>query len=268
VLPVRQPPILVLGMPGCGTTLIGRTLADAPRALYFHEPLSEVHLAEHGPATFFEVDPYDPPDTYLWAARFAAAGVPAFGPGTVGTDSARWRFRSRLDATVVIKEVNPLAVDWYVRELSPRLVYVVRHPAAVAVSLASRGGDFPVLDERFLARSSGALPRDLPDSFWGRIGALQGAALNMADRALTLHDDHRVVSYELLCLDPMSSFKSLFAFCELEWTAAVADGVVRNTASMTDAWRSEITATQLAEVHAGWCATSPSRYTADIDWLL
>lgn len=283
IFPVRWPPILVLGMPRSGTTWVGRTLGDASRALYFNEPVSEVHVAEHHRATFFEVDPDNPPDTYVWPARFAAAGVPAFGPRTLG-DDPRPR---RVGAPVVIKEVNPLAVEWYLRALEPRLVYLVRHPAAVAASLAGRGWDFPVYEKRFLPATQATLPSDVPDSYWGRIGAVQGVALGMAERAIVdRRRRSRIVAYEDLCRDPEARFKELYDFCRLPWNALAAAtvvertrgeltrgaddpaGTVRNTAAMADAWRAEITADQLADVRAGWVATTPSRYTSDEDWTL
>ena len=88
VVPVRRPPVLVLGMPRSGTTWIGRTLGDAPNALYLNEPVSEVHVAERRGATYFEVDPENPPDSYTWPLEFAAAGVPPSGRGRWATGSA------------------------------------------------------------------------------------------------------------------------------------------------------------------------------------
>jgi hypothetical protein len=283
IFPVRFPPTLVLGMPRSGTTWVGRTLGDAPRALYFNEPVSEVHVAEQGRATFFEVDPDNPPASYVWPARFAAAGLPAFGPRTLGED----RRPRRIGAPVVIKEVNPLAIDWYLRALRPRLVYLVRHPAAVAASLAGRGWDFPVYEQRFLTATQATLPTNVPDSYWGRIGAVQGVALAMAERAIAIRPRRsRILAYEDLCRDPEARFKDLYDFCRLTWNDRVAAvvlertqgevtrgaddpaGTVRDTAAMADAWRSEITAEQLADVRAGWMATNPSRYTSDEEWAL
>jgi hypothetical protein len=258
-------------MPRSGTTWVGRTLGDAPDALYFNEPISEVHVAEEHGATFFEVDPGSPPSSYVWPARFAAAGVPAFGPRTV---SEPMPLLSRRGKRVVIKEVNPLAVDWYVATLRPRLVYLVRHPAAVAVSIKGRGWDWPVFEQRFLPGRE--LPSDVPDTYWGRIGAVQGVALSMAPSF--------VVAYEDFCREPIARFRALYDYCELTWTDAVAAslaertrgdivrgaddpaGTTRNTAAMANAWRAEISASELAGVRAGWMATNPSRYTTEEEW--
>lgn len=277
LLPVRRPPVLVLGMPRSGTTWVGRTLGAAPDALYFNEPLSEVHVAQEGRATFFEVDPSKPPSSYVWPLRFAAAGVPtAFGPRTVGDG---FGFFSRVGKRVVIKEVNPLAVDWFVAAVSPTLIYVIRHPAAVAVSLDERGWGWPVYEQRFLPG------RELPDvgeSYWSRIGAIQGVALRMAEDAGV----SALVEYEDLCRDPFACFRDLYDTAGLRWTDDVAaslrastagditrgaddpTGTTRNTSEMADAWRARITPTQLEEVRAGWEATNPSRYVDDSDWTL
>lgn len=277
LVPVRRPPILVLGMPRSGTTWVGRTFGAAPNALYLNEPISEVHVAEHKGATFFEIDPANPPETYVWPARFAARGVPAFGPRTLGADSARWRLWNRLGKRVVIKEVNPLALDWFRAELKPDLVYVVRHPAAVALSLAERGWDFPAYEHRFLPASHAELPTDVPDTFWGRIGAVQGVALR---RATGL----RTVAYEDLCRAPMATYRELYDAVGLRWsvevevavvastsgaeTVGAADpaGTTRNTAAMADAWRDRIDPAALRDVRVGWEATAPDRYVAEDDW--
>lgn len=274
-VPVRRPPILVLGMPRSGTTWIGRTLGDAPNALYLNEPVSEVHVAEQGRATFFEVDPANPPASYVWPARFAAAGVPAFGPRTVGEGFGLF---ARLGKRVVIKEVNPLAIEWYARALAPTLVYVVRHPAAVAVSLDERGWGWPMYEQRFPVSAS-ELPV-VPETFWARIGAIQAIALARANAVVTA----ATVAYEDVCRAPFEVFRDLYEMCGLRWTDGVAaalrastegdltrgaqdpTGTTRNTAAMANAWRSRITAEQLHDVRTGWEATGPSRYTADADW--
>jgi hypothetical protein len=276
LVPVRRPPILVLGMPRSGTTWVGRTLGAAPNALYFNEPVSVVHVAEQGRATFFEVDPDEPPASYVWPARFASAGVPAFGPETV----APVGLFGRLGKRVVIKEVNPLAIAWYQRALAPTLVYLVRHPAAVAVSLDERGWGWDgIYGQRFLPGTS--LP-DVPPNFWARIGAIQGLALQLASSAAVT----ATVAYEDVCADPFACFRDLYDICTLRWTDAVtatlrastegsivrgADdplGTTRDTAAMTDAWRARITPAQLADVRTGWDATNPTRYTDDADWSL
>jgi Sulfotransferase domain len=276
-LPVRRSPVLVLGMPRSGTTWIGRTLGEAPNALYFNEPVSEVHVAEQGRATFFEVDPSAAPASYEWPLRFAAAGVPAFGPRTVGDGFGLF---SRLGKRVVIKEVNPLAIEWYAAALSPTFVYVLRHPAAVAVSLDERGWGWPMYEQRF-PLSAASLPV-VPETFWARIGAIQGIALARAGQVALA----ALVEYETVCRDPEPVFRDLYDICGLRWTDAVAaslrastsgeitrgaddpSGTVRNTAAMADAWRARITPSQLADVRAGWEATNPSRYRDDTDWTL
>jgi hypothetical protein len=273
LVPVRKPPVLVLGMPRSGTTWVGRTLGDAPNALYLNEPVSEVHVAEQGGATFFEVDPVSPPDSYVWPARFAAAGVPAFGART--TEGVG--LLERLGKRVVIKEVNPLAVEWYVHALAPTLIYVLRHPAAVAVSIDERGWGWPMYEQRFRPRT--ALP-DVGESYWARIGAIQGIALQRALAAAAT----AMVAYEDLCADPAACFRDLYDIAGLTWTEDVArsldastqgditrgaddpTGTTRNTSAMADAWRQRISAQQLAEVRAGWEATSPSRYVDDAAW--
>ncbi|MEY2418798.1 MAG: hypothetical protein QOG90_1478 [Actinomycetota bacterium] len=261
-------------MPRSGTTWVGRTLGDAPNALYFNEPVSEVHVAEQHRATFFEVDPDNPPPSYVWPLRFASAGVPAFGPATVEPLS----LVARLGKRVVIKEVNPLAVEWYVRTLSPTLVYIVRHPAAVAVSLHERGWGWDgIYQQRFLPGTS--LP-DVAENFWARIGAIQGIALARAEAV----GPTALVAYEDVCRNPEPIFRDLYEIAGLTWTDDVAaalgastegtitrgaedpTGTTRNTAAMADAWRARITADQLADVRGGWDATNPSRYTDDAEW--
>ena len=126
--PMSEPPVLVVSTPRSGSSWLGDGLAVSPSVAYLREPLSEANSRVYRGAQTellerpgkgsptFEFDPNDPPPAYRHALEFAALGVPAFGHEVVA-DRDRWSFTKRSDARLVVKEVNPFAIEWLLREL-------------------------------------------------------------------------------------------------------------------------------------------------------
>ena len=141
LLRTQGPPVLVLSLGRSGSTWLGATLGRAANALHLHEPLTQPLLAAgQDQQTNFEVDPARPPALYARCAQAAFAGLPAFPlrPGTRPTQIVRypeqWALAQRSRRRLVIKEINPFACGWLLQAYRPRLIYLVRHPAAVALS--------------------------------------------------------------------------------------------------------------------------------------
>jgi hypothetical protein len=94
--------------------------------------------------TNFYVDPDDPPAAYAASARAAFSGLPSFAlpaerPTRIVRHPGQWSLRQRRQRRLVIKEINPFACEWLLKTYSPRVIYLVRHPAAVALSNARLG---------------------------------------------------------------------------------------------------------------------------------
>jgi hypothetical protein len=93
--------------------------------------------------------------------------------------------------------------------------------------------------------------------------------------------DYRIIQYEALCADPVSTFRELFDIAGLVWSDAIetnilensADGdrsmpysVARNSREMINAWRAEITVDTLTELRRAFQAHDLPWYTSQADW--
>ena len=194
----RPPAVLVLSLPRSGSSWTGEALGAAANALYLREPVTQSDKTFYRLGTVFALDRPDLEARYRRLADKAYAGWPDFGSDVVRFP-AQWSLGRRRGRRVVIKEVNPLACGWYARHYQPRIVFLVRHPAAVALSWQGRGWLEPSADA------------------WAANGRAQGHALREALTALESYPAHRLVVYEDLCASPLAELKRLFEFAQLRW---------------------------------------------------
>jgi hypothetical protein len=246
---------------------VGETLALSASALYLREPLTQSWLAHSpGAQSILEVKP----PTYSESAQNAFAGIPAF-PASIVPEPRQWSLRRRLNRRVLIKEVNPLVIDWLVKKFAPKVVYLWRHPAAVADSFHRMGWQGPQFAASF---SRETLEREVPqygefDSFWSESAAFQAFIHRWVLDRVAKSESFRLVRYEDLCADPIAGFRALYDFGGLQWDSAVEArigqgtprGAVdespystkRNSTYEANKWRSDLSAEQRVEIERGWC---------------
>jgi len=237
-LPTAQPAVVVLSLPRSGSSWVGQTLGLAPNAAYLREPLDQLYLAQGGGEALHAFEPGAPPAVYQRAAALTFSGVPAF-PRRLGivSNPQQWSLAGRRRRRVVAKMVNPFIAPWLLQAYAPRLIYLVRHPAALALSF----------------RSLGWWSSD-PD-IWLKVGRSYHAAHQALLNAGAGHATVRVVQYEALCREPLRYFRELFEFAGLTWTEPIAaaiskqtsggdDGdpysLARSSQAQIDKWRSKI----------------------------
>jgi hypothetical protein len=169
-------------------------LARSPDVAYLREPVSGLYLA--GTTKETVVDPDSDVKTQNLYTKFADRAFEGVIPwqladAVASTDA--FAFRSRRHRTLVVKEVNPLAADFYVRRYRPKVVMILRHPAAIAESYERMGW----LDGAF-----------------EEIGLLYGthmaAALAACESASLT-----IVRYEDLALDPRNGFRKMLEALDL-----------------------------------------------------
>jgi len=281
-LRTRRPHVLLISLPRSGSSWIGLALGSASNALYLREPITQSHLGAGADNPVFEVDPFAPPPLYAEFATRTFDGWPALRPGTVD-DPGQWRLRERASRRLVVKEVNLFALGWLTRRYSPRVVLLLRHPAAIASSFERLGWD-PC--RHMTGRASADAPAQSPAThdFWACNGRFQGRALRHARDALAKYPDHCVVRYEDLCENPVRQLRQLYDFCELTWTATVEalvhdmssgseDGnlatspyaVRRDSTAMTAAWRERVAPGSVARLRAAYLHFGLPWYGSD-DW--
>jgi hypothetical protein len=260
--------VLVLAFPRSGSSWVGEILGSATNALYLREPITQTYL-RHCQKTrqqrqaVFHVDDLHIPEVYWQAAVLAFAGVPAFTPDIV-TVPEQWRLLSLQRRRLVIKEVNPMAAEWLLRRYRPRVVYLLRHPAAVAASFVKLGWVERPIDREF--------------------GEWLAAAYRSALDFLSIYRKQVIVPYEELCANPVTLFRELFTFAGLSWDAQVESrirehsfglepgdqsdpfGTTRDSRRMIRSWVGQLDQDEIADLRAGYLSSGLTWYSSPDDW--
>lgn len=256
--------VLLLSLPRSGSSWAGEALGCAIDALYFREPVTQSDRLFHDLGTVIAIDSAILKARCQELADKAFAGQPDFEPSIVRFPE-RWPVSPRRSSRVVIKEVNPRACAWYLERYAPRVVLLVRHPAAVALSWQRKGW----------------LEADAVG--WAKNGEVQGRALREALDSLKGYEAHRIVQYEDLCADPIKVFRSLFAFAGLTWEAGAEAFITeriqnddpdnpwntsRNSREMIHGWRRHVTPSHVAALRRTFCGVDLPWYREGQDWLV
>lgn len=279
--PPDAQPVLIVSHPRSGSTWLGATLGQAANALYLREPVTQTHLRTERLQVQFEIGAEGPPASYLAASAAVERALPSFPPDVV-LFPEQWSLRGRRLKRPVVKEVNPLALRWFAERWRPKIIFLIRHPAAVAASYSARR--WPIGREGFERRfradrfASGEIRPELhAHSEWSEFGAVQAIILRLALEQLRDVPDHVVVKYEALCEDPPGAFRRLYDFAGLDWddriealirrwTEAEAHdrldvyGTVRNSRLMAQSWRNDLKPEAIAEVRDAYLSYSPAYY--------
>ena len=199
----------------------------------------------------------------------------------------QWKLRGRERRRVVIKEVNPLGLEYFVSEFGPRVIYVIRHPAAVALSFRRMVWSAKGLLKTLFDGHQPAMDRlmegcDRSGLFFVEHGIVQAAMQRSAMAALQDYEDHRVVRYEDLCLRPLELFRELYDFAGLTWNKKASGLIIekstrdkntngahttsRNSSRMATSWRDRIEQSELALLKAAYEAQDPPHYRSASWW--
>jgi hypothetical protein len=254
----QRPPLLILSLPRSGSTWVGATLGLAGNALYLSEPINVVRQLRGNRPVMQQLVGGRPPADYARLARLAFAAVPAF-PRAAVPHLGQWRLGERRQRRPVIKEVNPLVAAWLVGQFRPRVILLLRHPAAIALSYQQLGWS---------------------DAPWDRLGERLAKALAEAWRILATYPDSCVIGYEELCLEPEATFRRLYDFAGLAWSDSISDFIRRNTTEdaakpvtrrsqeMPWRWKNRVQRDELAALRSAWLASDLPWYRADEEWRL
>jgi hypothetical protein len=249
-LRTRRPAVLILTLPRCGSSWVGSILGRADDALYLREPVTQSDPAITRRITF---DPSEHPElepTFRRLADMAFLGLPAF-KDVVIYDPEQWSLADRLRRRVVIKEVNARACQWFLNRYQPRVVFLVRHPAAVAWSSQKQGW-------------LGPTPAD-----WEKRGGEHAESLALAWEALKPYRDCEVASYESLCSDPLAGFRKLYDFAGLRWTGSTAAMISEDSQgsrTRIEAWRGAAAPEAVQALRRGYQRFALPWYQSDEEW--
>lgn len=285
-----SPPIIVLSLPRSGSSWVGNTLGLSSTSLYLREPISQSYLTRNrqsgGPV--FEVTTRNLPSEYKLFADAAFRGKPAFSLSIVKYPR-QWGLAKRSHRRIVIKEVNPLALGWVLNTYKPKVIYLIRHPAAVAKSFFEMGWTRQtgkLFENKFspecLAASNFNHER-FSSSFWAEHGAFQAVALRLALEQLAVYPESRILKYENLCADPLKVYRELYEFAELQWDRRVEKHILsqsnssnknteanpystyRNSEAMVYSWKSELPESAISDVKEAYLSYNPPFYRSE-EW--
>lgn len=274
----HRTPLLVISIPRSGSSWVGGVLGSAPGALYLREPFNQLHLAAGGEQTLFRVAPGVGPDAapaaYERAGECVFSARPTFPRAlNIVQERDQWTLARRRKGLLVIKEVNPLALEWLLHGRDLRVLLLVRHPAAVTLSLRRMGW--------------WGSPEDHPDqgpdaeTVWCKHGERQAEVLSHALEVLDSRPDTRLVTYEELCAEPQAHFEELARWAGLDWGAEQSARVAersgggnrgdaystnRDSRAMAEAWRDDVGDDQLHGLRAGWRSRDLPWYSEDAEW--
>jgi hypothetical protein len=218
------------------------------------------------------VDATSPPDLVKEVSDRAFAGIPAFPRGVI-VDAQQWQIQRRHRGRVIIKEVNPLACAFWLQRYRPQVLFLIRHPAAVALSYRKLGW----LDNPDVLMAQ----EDASKSIWERAGLRQGYIHRTVLDSLRDYPDYQIVSYEALCADPMDTFRTLFAFADLPWNDKAKQTVLdhssggdrshtynthRHSKALARSWEGKLEADQLEDLRNGYARFDLPWYNTPQDW--
>ena len=133
----------------------------------------------------------------------------------------------------------------------PRILFLVRHPAGVALSCYVKG---------WLGTEPAA---------WASNGKSQAEALRFALDALAEYPAHELVVYEEVCADPLAEFQRMFAFADLIWNDRIQGLILQDTGDskkMIDAWRGKLPPGALEALGSGFRQFELPWYQKDEEW--
>ena len=285
VISIKNQPCVIISLPRSGSSWVGSVLSLAANSAYLREPLTQSYMYKHGTRSrsFFEIDHQDIPLAYIEAADFSFHGIPRFSSNIV-VNPSQWSLRKRVDSHLIIKEVNPFLMSWFIKEFRPKIIYLLRHPAAVSNSFYKKGWLGEQFRSRLLGRTIAEYSLDIrpPGTFWSDFGKLQAIVLIRSLASLRDYKDHTVVLYEDLCTNPLQEFGRLFNYCGLSLDDFLQENILsysnpalgtiiqsqntfRYSIEMVNKWRDEVSRENQCQVKESYLDTDP-RYYGSSHW--
>ena len=249
-------PILVTGTHRSGTTWVGRMLAADPEIAYISEPLNVWHRpgVMRAPTRYWYT--YICEDNQLeyetafqemfafhyhgWLEIKSLRSVKDFI--RMGRDWGTFWQASRNNQIPLIKD--PFAIfstEWFAHTLGCQVVIVVRHPAAVASSLARLDWDFDFSD----LLDQPLLMRDILEPFKVDMKSMLASEEDVVAQSSLLwrmlyktvnflrekHPDFIVIRHEDISIDPLGQFEQLYGTLGLDYSSQVRQ-IIQSSSSV------------------------------------
>jgi len=288
-LQMGNKPIFITGHGRSGTTWIGNTFKQAPGILYYGEPSNPKVVKGGEYSHWFRYVRPDENDPYFESClNRAFKGLITYGRGWWVTRPYR---RFLPGYRVVIKEVAPLLLlEWVYKRYQPEVLFVLRHPCAVALSERNKSTSVERPIKEMLKQPD--LVEDHLKSYitvmekaktpFEVYGALWGARNRVIMDLVPKYPEWKILFYEDLCENPIQRFQELFDNFNLTWTDKVQKYINRTTTekkpgtfstfrvtkNQTDKWKREMTSSEIEQVRTFVEPFNLPYYNQESDWAL
>jgi hypothetical protein len=262
VFPFKQPPVLLLSYPRSGSSWVGSILGRSPDLAYLREPINQPFIGRTNHRTVWDPNA-DPQARALYkdlAAR-AFAGMPDTEDPNVVRNLRDFLFlHQRRRRRLLVKEVNPLAIELFLRDRDLQVIPLLRHPGAVAESYVRMGWHSGGLSE--FGRLYGARMARVLDA----VGSPATPPILYEDLAAEPHDRFLAL-FERMGVRPPEDYTPLIRrLCQAEEDPNSPYDIRRTSALEIDKWRDGLSAEAIQELRAGYFDSPLQQYRAPEDW--
>ncbi len=275
LFPFRQPPILLLSYPRSGSSWVGDILAASSQIAYLFEPVTGPYQKHYGGPALADLNDPVVQRAYRQYSRDAFRGMPPkeryFHENLQG-----FSLPGRRRRYLLIKEVNPYAAEFYWQGYHPKILFLVRHPAAVALSFWNMGW----LAQPDVQREAVQYEGDA----WEKFGYSYGVVIkNALDTLRRFSAPCEVLFYERLASDPYAEFKKIFDYLSIahpdDYAAVIQKYCYTDVASqgydtrrvstrMVAKWKKELSPDTIDKIRNGYFRSGLDFYRSDEDWLV
>ena len=275
LFPYKQPTVLLLSYPRSGSSWAGAILAHSNDLTYTFEPVTRPYQKYQAGYAMADLNDPEIYREYLKYSQEAFRGLPPKQWDSSENPGA-FSLSGRNQRQLLIKEVNPRATELYCQHFQPVILFLVRHPAAVALSFWDRGW-LASPDVR-----SYALDFDGDD--WEKFGYAYGIAMKTAfDTILAYSIPHKILIYEKLASDPLTEFKHIFEYLKLNepkdfnevineycFSGSATQGYQtrRISSRMIAKWKEKLALEAIAKIQSGYLQSGFAYYQSQSDWEL
>ena len=273
LLPFATPPILLLSFPRSGSSWVGEVLAQSENLAYLFEPVTRPYQKYQ--SSYAMADLRNPRiyQKYLEYSTQAFQGMP-LREWDSSENSKDFSLLGRKHRRLLIKEVNPRATELYCQHFHPVVLFLIRHPAAVALSFWNQGW----LTSPDVQMDTTHLDGDE----WFRFGYAYGSAMEQALETLQrLKVGYNILHYEDLAEDPFTQFKTIYEYLAVDPPHNYSEVIneycfsdptfqgyeTRRISKMMIAkWKKQLTPAMITNIRNGYFRSGFDFYQAEIDW--
>lgn len=272
MMPMQQPPILLLSYPRSGSSWMGEILATSDDIAYLFEPVTLQYQKYSRGTALADLSFVETNQAYQQYSQEAFLGVPLkepLSPEKLADFSPLVRRNRRL----LIKEVNPRAAGFF-SQYQPFFLLLLRHPAAVALSFWEMG---------WLEASDVHLESvNFSGGIWEKFGYSYGMTMkNALDEIKASNLPHKILFYEQLATNPLVEYKNLFLDLSIElpqnyetiideycFSGSALQGYETRRVSklMVTKWKNKLSPERIKMVRSGYLESGFDFYRSDSDW--